>query len=101
MLFKFQLRRDTNANWTAANPILLDGEPGVETDTKKFKLGDGVSHWSTLPYYLSTDSLAAYVQSLIGEADPLTPEEFTQITDQVLSTLEISDLTLLWQNAKA
>lgn len=44
------LRRDTAANWTAANPVLALGEEGVETDTLRRKLGDGVTPWSGLPY---------------------------------------------------
>lgn len=49
-LIRIQLRRDTAANWTASNPVLAAGEPGVETDTGRFKLGDGVRNWATLPY---------------------------------------------------
>lgn len=45
-----QQRSDTAANWTANNPVLLAGEMGVESDTFKFKFGDGTSRWSTLPY---------------------------------------------------
>ena len=44
------LRHDTAANWTKENPVLLEGEVGVETDTSKLKIGDGVSHWGALKY---------------------------------------------------
>ncbi len=47
---KLQLRRDTAANWASNNPLLLAGEPGVETDTGKLKIGDGVRRWNALPY---------------------------------------------------
>jgi len=47
---KFQLRRDTSSNWTAANPILYAGEPGVETNTGQIKVGDGARNWNALPY---------------------------------------------------
>lgn len=50
MAKQIQLRRDTAANWTSANPLLLEGEFGIETDTKRFKLGDGVTHWNSLAY---------------------------------------------------
>jgi len=50
MATRIQLRRDTAANWTSANPLLADGEPGYETDTKKFKYGNGVDNWNILPY---------------------------------------------------
>jgi hypothetical protein len=46
----FQLRRDTSANWTLYNPTLLNGEMGINTDTYQFKLGDGTSTWTQLPY---------------------------------------------------
>ena len=45
---RIQLRRDTAANWTAANPVLEMGEPGVETDTRRFRIGDGVTPWTSL-----------------------------------------------------
>lgn len=45
-----KLRRDSAVNWTTSNPVLASGEPGVETDTGKFKLGDGVKTWSALAY---------------------------------------------------
>lgn len=49
------LRRDTSANWDTNNPVLSLGEPGVETDTLRVKLGDGVSDWQTLDYAISLD----------------------------------------------
>ncbi len=49
---RIRLRRDTEANWTAANPTLLNGEMGIETDTRRYKVGDGVTAWSSLSYYI-------------------------------------------------
>lgn len=46
----FQNRRDTAATWTSKNPILLAGELGLETDTDRFKFGDGVTAWNDLGY---------------------------------------------------
>ena len=45
-----QLRRGTAAQWTSANPTLSAGEGGFETDTGKFKLGNGSQNWTTLKY---------------------------------------------------
>jgi len=47
-----QIRRDTAANWTSANPILAQGELGAETDTSKIKIGDGSTTWSSLAYLI-------------------------------------------------
>lgn len=49
---RVRLRRGTAAAWTAANPILALGEVGIETDTRRFKVGDGILAWSALSYYL-------------------------------------------------
>lgn len=53
-----QLRRDMAENWTSINPVLHQGEVGVETDTEKAKLGDGTSAWTDLAYWnpMGTDS---------------------------------------------
>ena len=50
MTTRLQQRRDTAANWTSANPTLAQGEIGFETDTKKFKIGDGSTAWTSLAY---------------------------------------------------
>lgn len=48
-IVKVQLRRGTAATWASVNPILAQGEPSLETDTGVRKLGDGVTHYNTLP----------------------------------------------------
>jgi hypothetical protein len=45
------IRRDTAANWTTVNPVLLNGEWGFETDARKLKIGDGASAWAALSYF--------------------------------------------------
>lgn len=57
MAVQIQTRRGTAANWTATNPILMIGELGYETDTKLFKIGDGVLAWNSLPYLASMGPL--------------------------------------------
>lgn len=51
----FQLKRGTAAKWVELNPVLAPGEPGFEYDTKKLKIGDGVTAWLDLPYVGSND----------------------------------------------
>jgi hypothetical protein len=50
MATQIKLRRDTAANWTASNPVLALGEPGIETNTRKIKYGDGTTAWTALAY---------------------------------------------------
>lgn len=52
-------RHDTAANWTAKNPVLIDGELGVETDTTFFKIGDGATAWTSLKYVTSKSAVYA------------------------------------------
>jgi hypothetical protein len=52
---QIQIRRDTAANWNSADPTLLAGEWGYETDSGKIKIGDGSYEWTNLPYaFVST-----------------------------------------------
>lgn len=50
MATKIQFRRDTAAAWTSANPVLSQGEAGYEYDTGRFKVGNGLTAWGSLPY---------------------------------------------------
>lgn len=63
MATQIKLRRDTAANWTSANPTLAQGEPAVETDTGKFKVGDGSNAWTALGYFPSKLPVVAQLQS--------------------------------------
>ena len=58
MAVQIQLRRGTAAAWTAANPTLAVGELVIETDTDKYKIGDGSTAWTSLGYSsLPTDAI--------------------------------------------
>lgn len=50
MTSRLQNRRDTAANWTSNNPTLAAGEIGLETDTAKWKMGNGSTAWNSLAY---------------------------------------------------
>jgi hypothetical protein len=72
MAVRIQLRRGTAAQWTAANPILANGEMGIETDTSKYKIGNGSTAWSSLDY----SSLPSGVATLTG-SETLTNKTLT------------------------
>jgi hypothetical protein len=65
MTARLQNRRDTAANWTANNPTLAAGEIGLETDTAKYKMGDGTTAWNSLVY--------AYTAGAAGATGPTGP----------------------------
>lgn len=50
MAVVIQLRRGTENEWSAINPVLEEGEAGVELDTGRFKMGNGVDAWNVLDY---------------------------------------------------
>ena len=75
MATRMQQRRGTAAQWTAANPTLAAGEIGFETDTNKFKMGNGSSTWTALTYFANS----AIVTDLIGGALPATLDTLTEI----------------------
>lgn len=112
MSITIQLRRDTKANWIESEAVLAPGEPGFETDTGKFKIGDGERRWQDLGYFNPGDdstlfaAIDAHFQSLeatnIDEA-AIHAAVIAQISE-LQSTVGISDdgpsLFLLYQNAK-
>lgn len=50
IITRIQNKYDTSSEWLLNNPVLLIGEIGFESDTGKFKLGDGITNWENLPY---------------------------------------------------
>ena len=79
MAYKIQLRRDLASNWTANNPLLKDGEIGIETDTLKFKIGNGSSRWNNLTFYAFKVGSADGVATL----DSSGKVPLSQLPDQV------------------
>jgi hypothetical protein len=84
---RIRLRRDTAANWTAANPVLLNGEVGIETDTRRFKAGDGTTAWAGLSYYL--DGVAIRGQcSKMTDGDIEIGSQGAYVTTGLTATLD-------------
>ena len=72
---RIQLRNDLAINWSTKNPILAQGEIGIESDSRKLKIGDGINTWNHLIYYQFGDALG-YLQrgGYIGTAQDLKDE---------------------------
>ena len=47
---RIQNRRGLASEWVSVNPILAEGEQGLETDTNLIKFGNGSDNWLDLPY---------------------------------------------------
>jgi len=61
-----RLRRGTTSRWRKSNPILARGEPGVETNTGRLKIGDGKTRWNKLSYFIDEISIAAAIRRSTG-----------------------------------
>ena len=57
MATRMQQRRGAASQWTSANTILAAGEIGFETDTFKFKIGNGTTAWNSLAYFVNVNDI--------------------------------------------
>ncbi len=109
-----QQRRGTAAQWISSNspngPILNAGEIGWESDTNKFKIGDGVSYWADLDYFSDINSTvnpafgssitfegatADAYETVLQVTDPTADRTITlpNVTGTVITTGNLSDIT--------
>jgi hypothetical protein len=97
MATRMQQRRGTAAQWTSANPILNAGEMGWESDTNKFKIGDGTNHWADLDYFIDQSSTVnpAFGSSIVFEGATANAFETTlAVTDPTADrTITLPDST--------
>ena len=88
MATRMQQRRGTAAQWISTNagagPVLNAGEIGWESDTNRFKIGDGVNNWSNLDYFADINSTVnpSFGTSIVFEGATADSYETTlQVTD--------------------
>lgn len=84
ILTRIILRNDTEAAWSAANPVLKAGElaisnPELQEDGSyslpKFKLGiDGVKTWSQIEYCIDTTDLLLKITAINGRIDDVVAQ---------------------------
>lgn len=85
-----QHRQGSSEEWTSVNPILHSGEIGYEHTTsgpRRFKMGDGVTHWNDLPYSnavgeLTPEVVEAALPSRLSE-ESISTTITTSITDEL------------------
>jgi archaellum component FlaC len=69
MATRMQQRRGTALQWNSADPILEAGEIGFESDTNKFKMGDGVNQWSDLDYFINESAISTDIEGAISDTE--------------------------------
>ena len=92
-----QQRRDTAANWTAANPTLLAGELGYETDTGKWKVGDGSTAWTSLSY-TRWSQISAYPLATADIADDAITSAKLDTNIDIAGTLDVTGVATFDNN---
>ena len=74
-------RRGTTAQWAAANPVLGDGEIGIDKTAGIIKVGNGTDSWAEL--------------DIVYEATPAVLSVFGRTGDVEATTEDITDLTVI------
>ena len=91
-----QIRRDTAANWTSANPTLAQGELGLETDTSKIKAGNGSTAWTSLGYLIDTGGYVSYADTTANFTGTLQNGGSNVVVDtDIGSTVQAYDATIV------
>ena len=79
---EMHLKRATHAEWLAIDPVLATGEVGVETDTRLFKIGNGVKKWSDLDFDGQASGSFTECRPLLIGGVPAVPGDPSTATDQ-------------------
>lgn len=97
MAIRMQQRRGMAEQWNIANPILAEGEIGLEIDTNRFKIGNGSSRWSALAYFVNSEGLAGSLDDYV----PLTAvgTSVAQLVDGKVPAGQLPDIGELSQDA--
>jgi|LakMenE01Jun11ns_1017448.scaffolds.fasta_scaffold9467849_1 hypothetical protein len=69
---KIQFKRGTTTEWLNSETVLASGEPGYDTTTKEFKLGDGTKSWSTLENVVSGSGIKQIISMTQAQYDALS-----------------------------
>lgn len=89
----------TSSEWATFNPVLADGQYGLETDTRKIKVGNGQSKWLDLSYSSGGDARVTPLvdQTFSGEFNLSTNYEvyYNQYTTNTTVTPTISTSPLV------
>lgn len=95
-----QVRHDTSENWLTRNPVLAEGEYGLETNTYLIKIGDGVRDWEHLPYLnrldatyfkKETDGSLTFSDDFINKIHTLEAAAGQAITQLVVTEPPVND----------
>lgn len=97
------LKIDTSVNWASSSLVLMAGELGIESDTRKFKIGDGVNTFANLQYAVADASAADEFMKIATydtNADGAVDKADSIKSGEAYISVNDSDTTGLWTAAK-
>ena len=92
-------RRDTAANWTSADPTLLAGEIGIESDTGYWKVGDGTTAWTSLAYIAGTQLSYPIVNADISATAEIAVSKLADGTARQLLQTDTAGTGVEWTSS--
>ena len=95
MANRLQLRRDGAQQWANVNPILAQGELGIELDTSRLKIGDGVTPWNSLKYERPLETESNTANTLVKRDAEVTLKRVPLLLQSLVTLLLRLDLLTL------
>ena len=92
---RVQYRRDTKARWAEVNPILMEGEIGLEIDTNNIKMGDGVHAWNELEYGVGIENITSELgdSENLAASQKLVTYKFNELSKEITKKFNKDDIT--------
>ena len=100
MAYTILFRRGTDDQWTQANPILNLGELGFVTDTKRFKIGDGLTNWNSLPYSVATLENGKIPLDQIPDTSKITVSSVSSLAQRNALEVQSGDIAVVAEEEK-
>jgi hypothetical protein len=99
LLIRLQQRRGTDNQWSSADPVLAAGEIALSTDESTFKIGDGVTAWSLLPYFQNSADIESIRIAVLSSANTYSDTQLnTRVTTAETTLLEAIGASLTASN---
>lgn len=103
---QIRIRRGTSTQWATQNILLDSGEQGYETDTRKFKIGNGYDRWNELDYFIPESQIREAIATAVANAGGGGGTDLTALTLHINSETphpiydDGSSFLLLYENRK-
>jgi chromosome segregation ATPase len=94
---RIQIRRGTTQEWEDVNPVLSDGEFGLEyfdDGSRKLKLGDGILQWNDLDYFIDKQYLLDLISEISNTEQDERINDLDILTQSIVNSIAEIDTAL-------